>query len=322
VNYRIKQTRPHKRFKILPYLIFALIILGGFGYLSLFSATEPGQEDVRIVVKNGESLADIGTELHAKKIIRSPLAFRIVARVKGIDREIRSGVHTLTQGKSLSDVLQALTQSSPEEISITIPEGYSVYDIDALLAGRELITAGKFIEKAAQYEGRLFPDTYFIFTENFTPDQLIRKMRVNFESKMTEDVRRKIAASGRSEHDILVMASILEKEVRTPKDLALVSGILWKRLDNSWALQADATLLYGKKDKTITSADLESNTPYNTRKFRGMPPTPIANPGLATIMAAIEPESSPYWFYLTDAEGTVYYAVTNEEHNENRRKHL
>lgn len=209
-----------------------------------------------------------------------------------------------------------------KEISVTIPEGFSVFDIDDRLSSMELILPGQFAGMAASLEGFLFPDTYFVYENKFKSEDLMKKMQNNFLTKMTPDLLKEAKKRKRDMKDAIVIASILEKEVKTEKDYAIVAGILWKRLDRGWPLQADATLLYGKNTTTITKDALAENTPYNTYKRRGLPPTPISNPGLKTIRAAIFPETSSYWFYITDSKGNVHYAKTNEEQNENRKKYL
>jgi len=300
----------------------ALIILTmfAFGYWYVFSGVTTVEKNISI--KTGDSLKTIGNTLSESEIIRSSKIFCLFARISGDDHNIKPGIYTFAEKNTVSEVLNTLTKGSSKQISITIPEGYSIYDIDKKLATEGLIKNGEFVLDAANLEGRLFPDTYFVLRDEFTPQQLIKKMRDNFDKKLSADLLTEITHQGRTVDEIVKMASILEKEVQTKKDLHIVSGILWKRLENEWAIQADATLLYGKDTNIITKNDLESNNPYNSRKHKGLPPTAIGNPGIATIIAAIRPESSPYWFYLTDAAGTVYYAKTNEEHTENKRKHL
>ena len=132
-----------------------------------------------------------------------------------------------------------------------------------------------------------------------------------------------IKTSNRPVYEVVNMASIVEKEVKTEKDLPIVAGILFKRLDENWFIGADATLLYLKNDRTITNADLSANSPYNTRNHLGLPPGPIGNPGLATLKAAAFPEASPYYYYLTKpGTGEVVYAKTNDEHNLNKASYL
>ncbi len=142
----------------------------------------------------------------------------------------------------------------------------------------------------------------------------------NFKNKLSTELTKK---HQRPLHDYIIMASIIEKEVRSKKDKKIVSGILWKRIKNNWTLGADATLLYKKDNNIITYKDLQTDSKYNTRKNLGLPPTPISNPGLDSILSAIYPEESPYFFYLTTLDtGKVIYAKTNEEHNLNKQKYL
>ena len=184
----------------------------------------------------------------------------------------------------------------------------------------------KFLDKkiletlASPLEGYIYPDTYFLDPADFKPEDLIYLTLDNFEKKITELPK---SQSKYSFHQIITMASIIENEVRNFSDRKMVSGILWKRLENAWPLGADATLLYITNDRKITSEDLEIDSPYNTRKYAGLPPGPVSNPSIESITAAIFPEQSNYWFYLTTLDtGEVIYAETNEEHNANRKKYL
>lgn len=198
----------------------------------------------------------------------------------------------------------------PIEIKVTIPEGFSVAEIDERLTQLKLIASGAFLKEAQIYEGFLFPDTYFVFIKNFAPADLIKKMQDNFNKKLTPDLLSEIKKQKRTLKEVITIASMTEKEVKTPDDFAIVAGILWKRFDGGWPLQVDATALYSDDPR------------YDTYKHRSMPPTPIGNPGIKTIKSAIFPKKTQYWFYLTDRDGNVHYARTNEEQNFNRRKYL
>ena len=149
------------------------------------------------------------------------------------------------------------------------------------------------------------------------------RMLGNFDRKVTKEIRDEAVAQGRTLDDVINMASIVEKEVLHKQDMGVVSGILWKRLDNKEGLYTDATLEYiVNKNGELTVQDLAKDTPYNTRKYRGLPPTPIDNPGLLAILAALRPEKSEYYYYLTNKEGETIFAKTNEEHNRNKVKYL
>ncbi|MBD3360384.1 endolytic transglycosylase MltG, partial [Candidatus Peregrinibacteria bacterium] len=171
----------------------------------------------------------------------------------------------------------------------------------------------------------LYPDTYFLNFADFSPHDILYLTLDNFEKKWME-IDKNLEESKLNDysiHEIITMASIIENEVFGEKNRKIVSGILWKRLENDWPLGADAALLYITDDREITSQDLNIDSPYNTRKYKGLPPGPISNPGTESIKAALYPKESNYWFYLTTPDtGEVIYSTTNEEHNQNRQKYL
>ena len=254
------------------------------------------------------------------------------------------------------EVVETISDANNSEAVITIQEGLRVIDIDQKLAELELAPEGAFKEAVKNFntedyeyypfldqahltspitnpnentilleyplEGYLYPDTYFLEPSNFTVTSLIYKCLNNFKNKIETETPNILIQSQHTLHEITTMASILEKEVRGFEDQQIVAGILWKRLNSGWRLDADATLLYTKEDNKITKADLESNNPYNTRKLLGLPPGPIGNPSIQSIKAASNPTKTNYWFYLTDKDGNVIYATSNEQHNVNKARYL
>jgi UPF0755 protein len=146
----------------------------------------------------------------------------------------------------------------------------------------------------------------------------------NFEKKLPTDWQQKISNTpAKNLYEVIIMSSIVEREVLSPTDKANVAHILWKRLENDWRIDADAALLYDQADNIITQSDLQSNSPYNLRKFKGLTPTPISNPSQETIQATLNPISNNYWFYLTTLDtGKVIYAETLDQHNSNVQKYL
>jgi UPF0755 protein len=186
------------------------------------------------------------------------------------------------------------------------------------------------VDKAKSYEGTLFPDTYE-FNADASEETIINTMRDNFTNK-TQDVLTdaSLAKIGLSKEQVLILASIVEREVVTESDRKIVAGILIKRLKEGMTLGADATTQYamapkGNNDwwpKNLTPNDLESTSPYNTRKTVGLPPTPICSPGLISIKAVVEPQSTEFYYYLTDSQGITHFAKTLNEHNKNIAKYL
>lgn len=210
----------------------------------------------------------------------------------------------------------------PDEITITIPEGYTVRQMGEVFEKAGLFKKEEFVVLAQNEEGFLFPDTYKFFKIT-TPEKLMAKMKNNFESKVKEFLP-EIERQKKSLRDIITIASIIEKEVHNTDDRVLVSGILWKRISEGIGLQVDASLNYilGKTSAELTQDDLKTDSPYNTYKYKGLPKGPISNPGLGAIKSAIYPEKSPYLFYLSDDNGQTHYARNFEEHKENKRRYL
>lgn len=305
-------------------IILIIIATTSLSYWRLFSAIsifEDGRQAF-FQIASGDTLDAVAQRLRNNSLIRSQLAFTLLARIKDADTKIRPGRYRLSRIMNAREVLSLLTAETHGQIAVTIPEGLRIRDIDVRLSEKGLIAAGEFITASTNSEGFLFPDTYFVYDFNFDPSDLISKMRANFANKITPELLAAIEKQKKTLPEIITMASILEKEVKTQQDYPIVAGILWKRLKAGWPLQTDAALLYEKSDTILETQDFSSASRYNLYKNKGLPPTPIGNPGMATIRGAIFPEESPYWFYLTDKNGAVHYAVSNEEHNENRRKYL
>ncbi len=168
-------------------------------------------------------------------------------------------------------------------------------------------------------EGYLFPDTYRIYTST-TPEAVVHRLLANFDIKVRPEI--KDVPAGRSLHEILTMASIIEAEVPKDEDRRKVADILWRRLEKRWALQVDSSVGYatGHDRERSTAKDLKVDSLWNTYQYRGLPPGPIGNPGLSAIRAALNPDPNPYWYYLSGADNEVHYAKTLGEHAENRQK--
>jgi UPF0755 protein len=302
-----------------------------------------GRSTVRI--EAGSSTKQIARILQSEGIIRSPLAFRILAKRMGSDGKLQAGTFILMPSMSAREIIDALLHGKAQEIAVTIPEGFTARDIDRLLVGKGLSGTGTFLDciqscdlqkfsflpsaeglasRGGTVEGYLFPDTYFVNVDAFSAEQFLQRLLTTFRDRVADVSTDKVAASGRSLHEIITMASLIEEEAITDAERPVVAGILWKRFDQKMGLGVDATVRYilDKPTGTITAGDLNVDSPYNTRKFRGLPPGPIASPGLASISSALKPAESKYWYYLHDREGKIHYAETNEQHNLNRIQYL
>lgn len=209
------------------------------------------------------------------------------------------------------------------EITVTIPEGYNIRQIGGVFEELGIFSREDFIKIAQTEEGYLFPDTYR-FYKDANPDDVVVRMKENFYKKITGEILKEIKSYNKTLQEIIIMASILEEEVKSTEDRKIVAGILWKRLDNGTGLNVDAALTYvllrGSSD--LTQNDLKFDSLYNTYRYRGLPPTPISNPGLDAILAALYPTASTHFYYLTDKNDFVRYARTLEEHALNKFKYL
>lgn len=333
-----------------PILFIALAIIATLAALFMYVSAgfrRPilASQPTFFTVRPGASLSKVAAELEEKGIIPSAFLLRLLARLENAG-PVQAADYQFLPGISLKELYYDLVEGkslSPER-QVTLVEGWTLEQIaDALEQAGIIADKAAFLQAAtentarfvakfdflkdkpaeASLEGYLFPDTYRFFPAS-EPDVVIEKLLGNFGSKLGDDVRAAIRTSGRNIHEAITLASIIEKEVRTPQEMKTVAGIFKNRLDIGMALQADSTVNYLTKSgrDRSTFEDLAIDSPYNTYKYAGLPPGPISNPGLNAIMAAAAPAETTYFYFLTDSEGRVYYAKTLEEHNENRRKYL
>lgn len=336
-----------KRPKALKYALYvvALLIVGWLWYGYSLRAVDAGSEArVPFVVPTGAGLSVIADDLEEKDLIRSSFAFTTHVRVQNRAHLLRAGSYVLQQSMSADDILEVLTGGAAGEVSITIPEGFTVADIDRMMAGKGFTATGAILACAktcdfsafdflpassdgpgGRVEGYLYPDTYFVGGEAGDPQALLLRLLMTFEAKVVVGLATDITASGKPLDQLVTMASLIEKEAAGDDERGTISGILWKRLDEGIVLGVDAAVRYAVQKEPrepLTRADLESDSPYNIRVRAGLPPGPIANPGLASIEAALKPEASPYYYYLHGTDGQIRYARTNDEHNQNKAKYL
>lgn len=330
-----RKKHPIKQISITIVIIIFLLLI-----TSLFKDNE--QKQINFLITPGESLASISQRLEDNNIISSEFLFRRHLASNEIDTNIKAGSFTLNTNSSNSSVAQTLTDSSQtNRMRITIPEGYKISQIDQTLTQLGLISEGEFSNctlncniqhpilnnipvEINSLEGFLYPDTYFVDPATFTSQGLITDMLDNFQQKLPDNWQELVDQSpAKNLYEAIIMASIVEREVLSSKDKSIVAGLLWKRFENGWRLDADAALLYDQDDNIITQTDLQSESPYNLRKFTGLSPTPISNPSIETITATLNVIPTNYWFYITTLDtGEVIYAETLDQHNSNVNKYL
>lgn len=320
-------------------LSFVLIILIAYFFYGLQPASNV-PAIIEFPIKKGEGVREIGARLSQESLIKSIGIFKLYSIMSGQATLFKPGVYELSRDLTLPEIIGILTQGNHEDVKVVIPEGLTVGDIEGILQEKGVLAAGQdfdqavlaewatlypFLRDQASWEGFLFPDTYF-FRINSSVGDVLKKFLDNFQIKAWP-----LLADNRQWRERLILASILEKEVADFNDRRLVAGILLKRLQNDWPLQVDASIAYAKcagrlldcLDLRIQKKDLGLSSPYNTYERLGWPPTPISNPGQAAIKAALQPQTSAYWFYLSaTGSGETIFAKTLDEHNINRAKYL
>ena len=278
-----------------------------------------------LTIERGQTLFSLSRELATAHVISSPRLFEVFIITLGSEKNLSEGEYYFDRPLNAFEIALRISgrQFGITKQKITFPEGFTNKQMALRLAQTfDSFDEGLFLTLAHEYEGYLFPDTYHFFP-GVTPDVVVTALRQTFDNK-TKSIATELEHGPRTKKDLIIMASIIEKEAAGDDDRAMISGILWKRLDQGLPLQVDAPFLYilGKESKELTKADLAINSPYNTYRYKGLPPTPIGNPGLASIEAALSPKDSPYLYYLHDARGSIHYARTYQEHLKNIKTHL
>ncbi len=316
--------KPSKVFGFLVLFGAAVIFFLGL-FRSLLAAPVDFPVPYHLTVDPGQTLFSVSHELAADHVITSPRLFEIFMISFGSEKKVSEGEYYFDQPQNALEVAMRISgrQFGIDRQKVTFPEGFSTKEMAARLGATfPAFDTELFLELAKDDQGRLFPDTYGFFP-TVKPDLVLTTLKRTFVKKVP-DFAVAVAASGKTEHEILTMASIIEKEANGDEDRKIVAGILWKRISIGMPLQVDAPFLYllGKESKELTKKDLAMKSPYNTYINKGLPPTPINNPGLLAIEAALHPVESPYLYYLHDSSGAIHYASTYKQHQANIQKYL
>lgn len=323
---------------------FLLIAAGVIGLVFFFCAvyffSSGANITVRFEIKQGQSVRSLAGELKKAGIIRSEFIFRVVARLKEVDTNIKSGTYTIEPPITIFSVLNSLSHpDAREEKTVTILPGWdlrdiadylvqqgvassteAVYEVTGLPAGTKNFYTNLVPAKpsSVSLEGYLAPDTYRVFADA-SAENVVQKLT---EERMSQLVpyAKEIQSSGLSLHEVLTLASIVEREARLPEARAIVADIFLRRLKDGWPLQADSTVQYaiGKKGDVFTTGRERSlDNPWNTYKYPGLPIGPIANPSLNSIESVLRPTKNDYWYFISTLDGEMKYAKTIEEHQKN-----
>ena len=275
-----------------------------------------------ITIPEGTTVQEAGLMLEKAGAVRSSFAFSLIVRALNPDGGVQASAYALYEKENAFSLATRFAKgiTGMEPIKVTIPEGLTSFEIAALLKDKlHEFDAESFEVLGRANEGYLFPDTYYLLPG--TPaETVVRIMRDNFNAQVGP-LEEEIRAFGKSVNEVVTMASLLEREARKPETRRMIVDILWRRIDLGMPLQVDAVFgyIYGKSGYAPNFDDLKVESAYNTYLNRGLPPTPIANPGLEAIKATIDPTPNSYLYYLTGSDGRMYYAKTFEAHVANRR---
>lgn len=288
-------------------------------------APEDFPAGAEIHIPQNISLSDVSSTLAKKHVISSPFLFKMAVALLYGQRRIVAGDYLFLQPQNLWIVADRLVkgQQGLSPIRITIPEGSTVNDIAWILLKKiPHFNAPYFIRIAHDFEGYLFPDTY-LFYPNKKPDEILETLRNTFDAEL-QSLYLDIKSGGRRKEDVVIMASLLEKEATSSDDRAIIAGILWKRLDEGMLLQVDPPLTYisGNTSGFVSLDDTKIDSLYNTYKYKGLPVGPIDNPGLEALKIAVHPLKTPYYYYLSDTKGNIHYATTYAGHLANKIKYF
>jgi UPF0755 protein len=291
-----------------------------------------GRGSVRVSIPSGSNFSTAVDSLAHAGVVSSPRFFRLYASTRGRDRELKAGTYVFRRGASWNEVIDALTRGKGLVHTVTIPEGFALANIATLL-GRALSVPPESIIVAATdsalrrrldvptptLEGYLFPDTY-TFAEGTSPNEAVRVLVATFERVWKPEWNARLQELAMSRHDIITLASIVEKEARLAEERPVISAVYHNRLKIGMLLQADPTVQYalGKHVDRVLYKDLEVDSRYNTYKHPGLPPGPIASPGAASIEAALYPASVPYLYFVAHPDGHHEFRQTFSQHTEAR----
>lgn len=316
-----------------------LLVIGGGIFLYALRPVSAEESIRTILIKPGDGIREIAIMLKNEGVIRFAWAMKLWSVISLGAHALKPGRYEVDSARTTPDIVAMLRNGNAAMQTVLIPEGQTLREIEGRLTGLHILEPGElsgfswehlkadypFLADATTLEGFLFPDTYrFSFYES--PEFVARTFLDTFKEKAWP-----MLAASDDPYRTLILASMLEKEVKAQEEQRLVAGITLKRLRANMPLQIDATVLYarcahsapGEKCGRLSKADFEIDSPYNTYRVKGLPPAPIGNPGRQSLRAAQEPKSSPYWFYLTDpATGRAIFGETLEEHTANRARYL
>ena len=321
-------------------IILLFVSIGAAGvYLNIVSYAQrpPNTAPVEqlVVVQSGQGFKPLSTLLYQKGVILNPVKFRLFARIRGYDKHIKAGEYMLSSAMTPEKILEAMVDGKVHLHRLTIPEGYNLRQIAQAVENAGFATEADFLKAAdnpdfvhakgidAQtFEGYLFPDTYY-FPKDVTPENIISAMVKRFWSVFKPEWKERAKTLGMTIHQVITLASIIEKETAVADERPIISSVFHNRLKRNMRLESDPTVIYGIGDYNgnITRKDLERPTPYNTYTIKGLPPGPISNTGAKAIEAALYPADGKFLYFVSKNNGTHHFSTNFKDHSRAVRKY-
>ncbi|WP_455654767.1 endolytic transglycosylase MltG [Phascolarctobacterium sp.] len=323
--------------KVLPFIlgIFLVVVVGAYWVLNYTGSNKDlaTGSPYLITVEPGMTTADIANLLHKQKLVKTPEAFRLEAKFRGLERELQAGRYEITAGMSNSEIVEVLSKGQVQRVSFTVPEGYTVVKTAKKIEAEGLGSAEKFIEAARNYtpypymetsdpnviykaEGFIFPSTY-MFDIGMNEKEMLAMMVREFNTQMNkENIQEEAEKQKMSIRDLVNMAALVEMEAVFKEEQPRIAGVFLRRLEIYMPIQSDTTIQYilGTQKEEITIADTRIKNPYNTYQNPGLPPGPIASPGMSAVKAVLKPEKTEYLYFVAEKDGHHRFTKTYAEH--------
>ncbi|MDO5707740.1 MAG: endolytic transglycosylase MltG [Andreesenia angusta] len=317
-------------------IVFTIVIAGTF-FLNFRPVNSSDSEIIRVGIPQNSTTSDIGQILLDKGLIRNKLAFKILARTKKVAADLGTGTYDLSKSMNMNEIINKIASGEQTgDLKFTVPEGSEIVQMAEILKGLGMKDIDKFLEltknpsnyisdypflndipKGASLEGYLYPATYYLTDEDISnPDAIIRMMLDNFSTHFTDEIIEAGKNKGLGINQIVTLASLVEREAQVDTDRPLVSAVFQNRIKKDMYLESCASVQYiiGERKPVLSLEDTDIDSPYNTYRNGGLPPSPIASPGVKSLEAAVHPADVDYLFFIAKGDGTHIFSSTFDEH--------
>ena len=304
--------------KIITVIIF--VVFFAFVFLTIFQTTKK-DELVDVLIPKGSSPATIAKILKDSEVISSENLFVALIKFYGYSTKLQAGLYSFNKREPLNTIIRRIKDGDSKNIKVTVPEGFNMKQIATVLAENKVCDREKFINLATEQnmEGFLFPNTYFLLPQ-MDEQEIIKVMNDEFNKFWTKEREERLRQINKPKRDIIILASIVEKEAVADNERPIIAGVFLNRLAKGMRLESCSTVLYamGINKERLSLEDLKFDSPYNTYRYKGLPPGPICNPGAEAIDAVLYPEATDSLYFVSKGNGTHYFSSTFEQHVKNK----